>query len=177
MEITHEIGLVRPYECDAILECIGEIGTPSGHSDMDQGVLYYGHELIENSSYFVYGLLADISERVRVVAEKVSGLELAGSQLAIFKTIPGHTPEEHADSQNMDGTPKDGCSDFAVSAVVYFNDNFIGGQLVFPKLAYSYQPIAGSCILFPSTISHSHYVAKVDKGERIVLPLWFSHIV
>lgn len=176
MKIVHKFELVSPHECDAVVECIKSIEHNSGTREDDANVLYYSGEKIIQTSDFIYGLLCDISDRVRSVAEELFTPNLSNNQIAIFKTLPGHTPEEHADSQNMDGSPKEGCSDFIVSAVVYFNDNFVGGDLVFPRMPYSYSPMAGSCILYPSDISHSHYVNHVISGERIVLPLWFSAI-
>lgn len=176
MKIVCKNNLAQRHECSAIVELIGSLGDSQNHDESDGGVLYYSSEQIAESNEFIYGLLGLIAERVRVEAEEIAGEELHTSQLAIFKTVPGHTPEEHADSQNMDGSPKDGCSDFVVSAVVYFNDNFNGGELVFPKVGFSYQPIAGDCLLFPSTADYSHYVDRVLEGERIVLPLWFSRV-
>jgi predicted 2-oxoglutarate/Fe(II)-dependent dioxygenase YbiX len=177
MKIVHKFELVSPRECAAVVECIKSIEHNSGTGEDDAKVLYYSDEKIIETSDFIYGLLCDVGDRVRAVAEELFATNLSISQIAIFKTVPGHTPEEHADSQNMDGSPKDGCSDFIASAIVYFNDDFDGGELIFPKMPYSYSPVAGSCILFPSDISHSHYVNHVISGERIVLPLWFSLVV
>lgn len=177
VNIVHEYEIVSARECKSVVDCIRSIGADNKTASSDSGVFYYSGEAILESSDFVYGLLCDINERVRVVAEESFGVELYASRIVVFETLPGSTPEEHADSQNMDGTPKDGCSDFAVSAVVYFNDDFVGGELVFPKIQYSYRPISGSCIIFPSDISHSHYVDSVLSGSRLVFPLWFRAIV
>jgi hypothetical protein len=176
MSIIREVSLAKPHECAAIVECIRSIDSYSGHSPTDDGVLYYSSQKLIDTSEFIFGLIGEIGVRVKQIAEQLVDSKLEDSNLAIFKTVPGHTPEEHADSQNMDGTPKDGCSDFVISSVVYLNDDFIGGHLVFPKLNYSYQPVSGDCLIFPSTVSHSHYVDRVASGERIVLPLWFSAV-
>ena len=177
MKILHKYGLVSPHECKAIVDCVRSMDVDQKTIASDGSVTYYGGEAILESSEFVYGLLCDISERVRCEAEESFGMELFGSQVVVSETMPGNTPEEHADSQNMDGTPKDGCSDFAVTAVVYLNEDFTGGELVFPKMPYSYRPVAGSCIIFPSDIRYSHYVDSVLSGSRLVFPLWFSAIV
>ncbi len=176
MNIVLKNNLAQRHECSAIVELIRFLGNSTNHDSTDEGVIYYSGQQIAEENEFIYGLLGVIAGRVKTAAEIMAGEYLSISQLAIFKTVPGHTPEEHADSQNMDGSPKDGCSDFLVSAVVYFNDDFTGGELVFPKVGYSYQPIAGDCILFPSTTDYSHYVDRVAEGERIVLPLWFSGV-
>jgi hypothetical protein len=177
MRILHRYGLVSENDCKSIVDCIRSMGVHQKTISSDSGVIYYRGEEILETNDFVYGLLCDIGERVKSIAQESFGIKLIESRLVIFETLPGHTPEEHADSQNMDGTPKDGCSDFVVSAVVYFNDEFSGGELVFPKMPYSYRPIAGSCVIFPSDISYSHYVDSVLSGSRLVFPLWFRAIV
>jgi hypothetical protein len=176
MKIVCKNNLARRHECLAIVELISSLGDNQNVDGPDKGVLYYSSKQIAAENEFIHGLLGVIAERVKLAAEEIVREPLNTSQLAIFKTIPGHTPEEHADSQNMDGSPKDGCSDFVASAVVYFNENFQGGELVFPKVGFSYKPIAGDCLIFPSTADYSHYVDRVLEGERIVLPLWFSRV-
>ena len=176
MKIVCKNNFAPRHECSAIVEFIGSLGDSQNRDESDDGVLYYSSQQIFAENEFIYGLLGVIAERVRVAAEEIAGELLGTSQLAIFKTIPGHTPEERADSQNMDGSPKDGCSDFIVSAVVYFNEDFKGGKLVFPRVGFSYQPTTGDCLIFPSTADYSHYVDRVTEGDRIVLPLWFSRI-
>lgn len=177
MHILHRYGLVSLNECKAIIDCVRSIDANQKTISSDTSLTYCDGEEILESSDFVYGLLCDISERVKSVAEESFGIELFGTRIVVAETIPGNTPEEHADSQNMDGTPKDGCNDFVVSSVVYFNDDFSGGELVFPKMPYSYRPIAGSCLIFPSDVSYSHYVDSVLSGSRLVFPLWFRAIV
>lgn len=177
VNILHRYGLVSVNECKSIIECVRAIDISQKTISSDTSLTYCNGEEILESSDLIYGLLCDISERVRSVAEESSGIELFGTRIVVAETIPGNTPEEHADSQNMDGTPKDGCSDFVVSAIVYFNEDFTGGDLIFPKVDFSYRPVAGSCIIFPSDILHSHYVDSVLSGSRMVFPLWFSAIV
>jgi hypothetical protein len=168
---------VPQYKIDAILEFIESGPTPSGVSKTDDKVIYYAKQQILNQNPFIAGIISMISDNVKSNAETLFDCELGDSGISIAKTIIGHTPEEHADSHNMDGTPKDDCSQFRVSAVVYMNDNFSGGELVFPRIGYSYKPVAGSCVIFPSHIGYSHFVNHVNSGERVVLPMWFPGVV
>jgi hypothetical protein len=173
MEIYTFLDFIPQYQCNAIIEFVESSEEYSGTARNDENVFYYTKALLISKNLFIDGLISLISDMVRIKAEELFKCNLGESGVMIAKTISGHSPEEHADSQNMDGTPKDGCSDFHVSAVVYLNDNFEGGELVFPKIKYSYKPVAGSCIMFPSNIEYSHYVASVTSGERLALPFWF----
>jgi hypothetical protein len=176
MEIYLLEDFVPQYQTDAILEFIESKPTPSGTASTDEKVIYYAKQQLFDKNPFIAGLVSLISDRVRLKAESLFDCKLGDSGVSIAKTMIGHTPEEHADSQNMDGTPKGEFSHFYVSAVVYVNDNFSGGELVFPKIGYSYKPVSGSCIIFPSHVEYSHYVDILVTGERIVLPFWFPRI-
>jgi len=173
MQIHVLMDFVPQYQLDAINDFIESEPLASGTAGTDEKVLYYARQEILNENPFIAGVVSLMSDRVRLSAETLFDCRLGESDVLIAKTMVGHIPEEHADSQNMDGTKKAGCSEFLVSAVVYINDDFEGGELVFPKVEYSYKPVAGSCIIFPSNIEYSHYVASVISGERVVLPFWF----
>lgn len=173
MQIHVLSDFVPQHQLNSINEFINSNPSSSGTAATDANVVYYARQEILNENPFIAGVISLVSDKVRLSAEKLFDYRLGESGVLIAKTMVGHIPEEHADSQNMDGTPKPGCADFLVSAVVYINDDFEGGELVFPKIKYSYKPVAGSCIMFPSNIEYSHYVADVLSGTRVVLPFWF----
>lgn len=164
---------IPQYQLDAITEFMKSDPDSSGTAENDEKVMYYARREILNKNPFISGVVSLISDRVRLNAESLFDCKLGESGVLIAKTMVGHIPEEHADSQNMDGTLKTGCANFLVSAVAYINDDFEGGELVFPQIKYSYKPVSGSCIMFPSNIEYSHYVASVTSGERVALPFWF----
>ncbi len=176
MEIFYKFDFISEQERSLIIEFVDKYPEVENHAKDDSCVNYYSSDYIFRENEFVYGILFSISERVRIAAEEMFGLSLDSCIPNLFKTQVGHKPEEHADNVNMDGSFKEGCSNFVVSSVVYFNDDFLGGELVFPKLSISYKPIAGSCVLFPSGIDYSHYVNNVKNGYRLVLPLWFEGV-
>jgi hypothetical protein len=168
--------LIEPKEYEAILDAIKEIGFPSNYSENDPSTGYYDKHALFEYDAFSYGVFEGICERVLKIAEEEFKTALIIDTAVLIGVIPGNLPEEHADSQNLDGTPKLGCNNFVVSAVVYLNDGFSGGDLVFPKAGYRYKPRAGSCVIFPSNLPYSHYVDSVLEGERLSLAIWFSQI-
>lgn len=71
---------------------------------------------------------------------------------------PGQHFQEHADH---------GFSYSAtVSLVAYPNDNYLGGELTFPKLDISIKPQAGDLYIFPSTYLFSHVAEPVIEGRK-----------
>ena len=53
-----------------------------------------------------------------------------------------------------------------VSSVVYFNDNYEGGELWFPYLDLTFKPEAGDIVMFPSTFIYAHAARPVTSGVK-----------
>jgi predicted 2-oxoglutarate/Fe(II)-dependent dioxygenase YbiX len=92
------------------------------------------------------------------------------------KTPLNHETEIHADNETLDGCAKQGCENFDVSAVLYFNENFIGGELYFPTQKIRVPPKGGSFIAFPGDTRYAHGVLPIVEGIRYSAPMWFSII-
>jgi hypothetical protein len=59
---------------------------------------------------------------------------------------------EHSDWDHIEDS-----SDYLpsnISALVYLNDKYVGGEIVFPEHNLTYKPVAGSLIIFPSNYKH-----------------------
>jgi hypothetical protein len=59
------------------------------------------------------------------------------------------------------------------SAVVYLNDDFEGGEIVYPKKDFTFKPVAGSCVIHPAGSEHLHRVNPVTKGDRYCIVFRF----
>jgi Rps23 Pro-64 3,4-dihydroxylase Tpa1-like proline 4-hydroxylase len=59
-----------------------------------------------------------------------------------------------------------------LSVVYFLNDDFAGGELVFPKLDLTITPTAGSMVCFPSDHNFIHGVNPVKSGRRYTLVTW-----
>ena len=59
------------------------------------------------------------------------------------------------------------------SSLVYLNDNYSGGELIFNKEPLKMKKL--SCILFESK-KYEHGVNKIIKGKRYTLPSWYEEI-
>ena len=60
------------------------------------------------------------------------------------------------------------------SALVYLNDNFTGGELVFPDVDVVIIPRAGLLVAFPSNHKCVHAVPKILSEKRYSIPVWFT---
>lgn len=77
----------------------------------------------------------------------------------IHKTDSKSFWEEHSDDS--------GGSDILFGVVIYLNDNFIGGELVYPDLGVSIKPKQGMLVFHKG--SDKHKVTKVLSGNRYTL--------
>lgn len=59
-----------------------------------------------------------------------------------------------------------------LSVVCFLNDDFAGGELVFPDLDLSIEPRAGTLVCFPSDHNFIHGVNPVRAGHRYTLVSW-----
>ena len=60
------------------------------------------------------------------------------------------------------------------SAVIYLNNNYVGGETFFVKNGYEVEPKIGKLILFTSGKEHVHGVKQVTSGSRYTMALWFT---
>ena len=59
-----------------------------------------------------------------------------------------------------------------ISTILYLNDDYIGGEILFPRFNISYKPKANDFILFPSYLDHCVYPVKhIANCPRITISL------
>jgi predicted 2-oxoglutarate/Fe(II)-dependent dioxygenase YbiX len=59
-----------------------------------------------------------------------------------------------------------------LSIVYFLNDDFAGGELVFPALELVIKPAAGTLVCFPSDHHYIHAVNPVTSGHRYTIVTW-----
>jgi predicted 2-oxoglutarate/Fe(II)-dependent dioxygenase YbiX len=59
-----------------------------------------------------------------------------------------------------------------LSVVYFLNDDFTGGELVFPALDLVIEPAAGTLVCFPSDHNFIHGVNPVTTGHRYTVVTW-----
>jgi len=59
-----------------------------------------------------------------------------------------------------------------ISLVYYINEDYTGGEIVFPRFGITYKPKANELIIFPSTYVYNHSVLPVIEGTRYAVVSW-----
>lgn len=60
-----------------------------------------------------------------------------------------------------------------VGCIIYLNDDYEGGELIFPLLDLKMKPKPGTLLTYRSDIQFPHYVKKVTKGKKWLLQGYF----
>lgn len=62
-----------------------------------------------------------------------------------------------------------------ITGSVKLNDNYAGAELIFPRQEFSNKDVPiGKCLLFPSMVTHGHYVDSLRGGKKYSLTMWTS---
>lgn len=70
-----------------------------------------------------------------------------------------------------------GVSTRTLSVLLYLNDDYEGGNLVFRNSNISFKPEAGSILFFPSNFLYVHEVEEITSGVKYSLPNWYHNVV
>lgn len=71
---------------------------------------------------------------------------------------------------------RDDCAKFprTISMSYYPNDNYEGGELVFPRFNLTIKPKANEAVFFPANYVYVHTVNKVTSGYRYAVVNWWD---
>ena len=62
-----------------------------------------------------------------------------------------------------------------LTALVYFNDDFTGGEHYFNYLDITYKPNKGDILMFPSNFIAAHEIKPITSGSRYSYLGWYAH--
>jgi hypothetical protein len=103
----------------------------------------------------------------QIIKSVINKFELNAEGAGILYYPEGSENPIHADNGAIqeDGTFKK-FKEWKHTAVIFLNDDFIGGQLVYPNHGCSFSPKTGTLIIAPADETYLHYVKPILKGER-----------
>lgn len=115
---------------------------------------------------------------VREVINPFYGIEISQSEIPqiLSYDVGGHYCP-HIDGESLWRTPEGELIwkksiDRDLSMVMYLNDDFEGGDFVFPDLKIRIRPEPGMLVCFPSNHHYKHGVEPVTKGKRYSIVCW-----
>lgn len=115
---------------------------------------------------------------VKEIINPFYGVEISESEVPQMLSygIGGHY-RPHIDGESLWQTPEGDLIwkksiDRDLSIVMFLNDDFEGGDFVFPDLKVRVRPEPGMMVCFPSNHHYKHGVEPVTKGHRYSIVCW-----
>lgn len=93
---------------------------------------------------------------------------LSHEPYSLLKYSGGQEYKAHHDGTG--NTPR------CISALVYLNDNYEGGELEFVNFGIKIKPEAGMLVLFPSNFAYTHIAHPVTSGTKYALVTWIRDL-
>jgi hypothetical protein len=163
-------------ECTFLIDLYDRYSELSPSKDNIGRPLLHYYNLLDvdsDSASWVHGVSLRCKEKIEV---DLRTPELFVESVFLACLLPGDSHIPHADNQRREHgrwlpnhTPQ---RDY--TALVYLNDNFTGGELVFPDRDVVIIPKPGLFVGFPSNHKFVHAVPNVLSGKRYSLPVWFT---
>lgn len=67
------------------------------------------------------------------------------------------------------------CSEDKLSLILYFNDDYVGGDIYFPKLEKQYHPNKGTALAYEAdNPNFDHGINKIEKGTKYIFAFCFT---
>lgn len=91
-----------------------------------------------------------------------------------LKYTEGGFYQFHADSENWNNETKkwEKKINRDVSLLLYLNEDFEGGEIIFPNFNFKLKPKKGMLLCFPSDHRYIHKAEKTTSGKRYVIVSW-----
>ena len=163
-------------ECAFLIDLYDRYAEVSSQRDYSGRPLlhYYTLRDVESgSASWVHGVSLQCKEKIEV---DLGTPALLVESVFLACLWPGDSHIPHADNEREEQgrwvpnhTPQ---RDY--TALIYLNDNFTGGDLVFPHRDVVIIPKPGLFVGFPSNHKFVHAVPSVLSGKRYSLPVWFT---
>jgi len=161
-----------PGDCDAVIaayeRCRGVHAASIGEAFWDGRVM--GIASFPDSENQVRRILQRWRHRATALAS-IQAARVLYSDTILVVRWDGQAMPPHRDQCHADGTPNSTpWREWA--GIIYLNDNYAGGRLIFPESRKAYRPVAGALVLFPA--SWLHGVEEATGVPRYTSPLWFT---
>lgn len=166
--------------CDQIYEyCMNDYvwtkTRPNNHSVWDGRVL--SPDVFANEPFF--NEIQDLSYDVYKIVENTFSVKIniddTTSGISLVKWSVGDIQYPHGDKENEKGIPHQlEIQHHDISSILYFNDNYSGGDIYFPQHNITLSPKKGMLVFFPGDRYYLHGVTEVTEGYRFTMPRFWT---
>ena len=153
----------------------------------ENGNIIYDHRVWENrvatvgtltkSDEKVVTILQGLIDRMQPIIEEKFNVKLMPAHPAIVRWPVGTMQFPHADKELHEGPDAGTPNEFPwydIGTVFYLNDDYVGGELYFPKQNIVFKTKARGAYYFPGDMNYIHGVNVVKEGCRYTFPLFWT---
>jgi len=148
-------------------ETIGQGINQQARTNYNLGITYSaraaGNALAQNIHNQMYLLL--LASTIPY-AKKHQIPEMIHEDYQMLRYSTGQEYKAHADGGTDIGR--------SISAIVYLNDDYEGGEIEFVNFGIKIKPEPGMLILFPSNYPYAHIAHPVTKGTKYAIVTWIK---
>jgi predicted 2-oxoglutarate/Fe(II)-dependent dioxygenase YbiX len=130
-------------------------------------------EILSRINLDIYNLIDKYILKMKWCLEDKFKVNLSVRPPVIIRWFPGLEQKPHADKQLNDGSPNP-FPTYDINSLLYYNDEFTGGELYYPQHDLVIKPEPGLAIAHPGDINYLHGVKMVTKGERYTTPSFYT---
>jgi prolyl 4-hydroxylase len=183
-EIIQVANLLQPEVCAHLVqvaECYEFKSPPSGASL--QGELR-SHEVLPfaNADPLLISTSQLLMGNLKTVREWMArryGVPFSYAELySLDRYYPGQSHKRHFDGLILTDRYAELAKNIPardVSIIIFLNDTFTGGDLVFDRQSIKVKPAIGSAILFPACYTHAYQTLPVLQGCKYTVTAWLLH--
>lgn len=130
-------------------------------------------DILQRINIEIYNLIDKYIDKMKRFLEDEFKVKLTKRPPVIIRWFPGLEQQPHADKQLNDGSPNP-FPTYDINSLIYYNDNFEGGQLYYPQHDIEINPAPGLAVAHPGDVNYLHGVKMVTSGERFTTPSFYT---
>ena len=181
--------IVTEEECEYILEFAkqNEIWDVTRSAKNENGNIIYDHNVwanrvatkpsLDQCDPKVTEILNDIYARIKPHIEKHFNVECYPTGPCVVRWPVGTMQWPHADKELHEGPDAGTPGNFPwydLGTVIYFNEDYEGGRLHFPKQEIAFKPKKRAAYFFVGDLNYIHGVDVITEGVRYTSPLFWT---
>lgn len=129
--------------------------------------------LIKKLDPTVHAIIYKYIEKMRDEIEKHFMVKVKCRPPVLICWRPGTEQRPHADKQLNDGRPNP-FPTYDLNSLIYYNDDFVGGELYYPDFDLVIKPEPGLAVFHPGDVNYLHGVKMITSGLRYVTPSFYT---
>lgn len=130
-------------------------------------------EIIGRKNPAVYQTIDKYIQKMAGKVEEFFKVKVKSRPPVLMRWFEGIEQQPHADKELNDGSPNP-FPTYDLNSLIYYNDDFTGGELYFPQHDIEIKPKPGLAVMFVGDRNYLHGVRTVTSGERWTTPSFYT---